>query len=165
MLYLSQDNHFVIYTNSAQQAVFNNIAVTFNKQLTVPSIILKPLDASANENFIGYTNTTKLTNSIALKAGYTLRMSFSTSVAGTYSFDAQLRLEWVVGTALWNQVISGISLSSTCFDADWLYGAFERNPRMDATRGTDCLTTRRVLYMTSSTAVYWKFCVTWRCEN
>ena len=102
----------VIYTNSAQQAVFSNTGVTFNKQLTVPSTILKPSGAPANENFIGYTNTTKLTNSIALGAGYTLLMSFSTSVAGTYSFDVQLRLEWVVGTALWNQVIYGILLSS-----------------------------------------------------
>ena len=107
----------------------------------------------ANINYIGYSNILKITNSIALTSGYTILTTFSSPVSGTFSFDAQLRLEWVVGTAMYNSVIFGISTSSTSWDADCLYGAFERNPRFDATRGTDCLTTNRVLYVAASTPV------------
>ena len=53
IIYLAQDNVFVIYTNVTQLAVFNNTGITFNKPLTVPSIILKPSSAPANDNFIG----------------------------------------------------------------------------------------------------------------
>ena len=96
----------------------------------------------------------KLTRSIGLGAGYTLLFTFSTSVAGTYSFEAQLRLEWVVGQALWNSVIYGLSLSSNSYDSECYYGAFERNRRISGTAGTDCLTTRSVLYVTTTTPVY-----------
>ena len=34
MIFLVQDDDFVIHTNATQQAVFNNTGVTFNKQLT-----------------------------------------------------------------------------------------------------------------------------------
>ena len=51
------------------------------------------------------------------------------------------------------EVVYGITLSANSWDSDCLYGAFERNPRMDATRVTDCVTTRRVLYVAASTPV------------
>ena len=51
-------------------------------------------------------------------------------------------------------MIYAISLSPNSFDADCLHGAFERNPRVDAARGTDCLTTRHILYVTNSTPVH-----------
>ena len=60
-------------------------------------------------------------------------------LTGIFSFDAQLRLKWVVGQALWNSVIYGISLSSNSYDSECYYGAFKMNPRMDATCGTYCL--------------------------
>ena len=110
--------------------------------------------APANYNFIGYTNVMKITNSIGLASGYNLLLIFSSPVSGTFSFEAQLRLEWLVGQAQWLQCIYGISLNSNSFDADCLYGAFERNPRLDATRGTDCLITRRVLYVSASVPVH-----------
>ena len=59
-----------------------------------------------------------------------------------------------MGQAQWLQCIYGISLNSNSFDADCLYGAFERNPRLDATRGTNSLITRRVLYVSASTPVH-----------
>ena len=107
----------------------------------------------ANINFIGYTSTMKLIYSTALPSGYTLLFTFSTTVAGTFSFAAQLRLEWVVGQALWNSVIYGILTAMNYQDSECYYESFERNPRMDATRGTDCLYTR-VLYVPSSTLVF-----------
>ena len=75
-----------------------------------------------------YTNTIKLTNSIALGAGYTLLMSFNASVAGTYSFDAQIRLEYLIGEATRLSTILGVSLNSTYFDSECYYAVFERNP-------------------------------------
>ena len=129
-------------------------SVTVNNDFICNSGIMTTSTSSpANINYIGYTNTLKLTNSIALSSGYTLLSTFSSPVAGAFSFNAQLRLEWVVGQAQWNQVVYGISLNSNSWDADCLYGAFERNPRVDATRGTDCLTTNRVLYVAASTPV------------
>ena len=35
-----------------------------------------------------------------------------------------------------------------------LFWAFERNLHVDGSHGTDCLTTRRVLYITTTTPVY-----------
>ena len=80
--------------------------------------------------------------------------TYSTPVSGTFSFNAQLRLEYVVGQANWNTVIFGISTAINYFDSECYYNAFERNPRVDGTRGTECLHTRRVLYITSATPVY-----------
>ena len=99
-----------------------------------------------NMNFIGYTSAMKLTNSIALPSGYTLLFTYSTPVSGTFSFDAQLRLEYVVGQANWNTVIFGISTAINYFDSECYYNAFERNPRTDGTRGTECLHTHRCIY-------------------
>ena len=65
-------------------------------------IIMVSSSVPHNINFIGYTSTMKLTNSIALTAGYMLLFTFSTPVGGTFLFDAQMRLEWLVGQATWN---------------------------------------------------------------
>ena len=59
--------------------------------------------------------------------------------------------EWVVGG--YNVLVFGISLSIKSYDSECYYRRFERNPRMD-TRGTDTLLTRRVLYITPTTPVY-----------
>ena len=143
-----------LYGTVTIPGTLNASNVTVNNDFICNSGIMTTSTSSpANINYIGYTNTLKLTNSIALSSGYTLLSTFSSPVAGTFSFNAQLRLEWVVGQAQWNQVVYGISLNSNSWDTDCLYGAFERNPRIDATRGTDCLTTNRVLYVAASTPV------------
>ena len=72
-------------------------------------MIMTTTSAPPNHYFIGLTGTTKLTNSMALSAGYTLLFTFSTPVSGTFLFDAQPRLEWVVGQVTWNSVSLGIS--------------------------------------------------------
>ena len=108
----------------------------------------------ANINFIGYTSTMKLTNSIALPSEYTLLFTFGKPVAGMFSFDALMRLEWAVGQANWNSVIFGISTAINYYDTECYYHAFECNPRVDGTRGTDCLYNCQVLYVTSATPVY-----------
>ena len=133
----------------------NDSNLTVNNDFICNSgIIMVSSSIPQNMNFIGYTSTMKLTNSIALPSGYTLFFTYSTPVSGTFSFDAQLRLEYVVGQANWNTVIFGISTAINYFDSECYYNAFERNPRADGTRGTECLHTRRVLYITSATPVY-----------
>ena len=95
----------------------------------------------------------KLTNSIGQGAGYTCLFTFSTPIEGTYSFEGQTVYEWVIGQAKYNVLVFGVSLSIKSYDSECYYRRFERNPRMD-TRGTDTLLTRRVLYVTPTTPVY-----------
>ena len=83
-----------------------------------------------------------------------LLCTFSMPVAGTFSFDAQIWLEWVVGQAIWNSVIYGKSLSSNSWDVDCLYGAFECNQHLNATHGTDCLMTHQVLYVRAGMPIH-----------
>ena len=75
---------------------------------------------SPNINYIGYTNTMKLMNSISLPSGYTCLFTFSPPLAGYYSLQAQITYQWVVGTAQWNQIVYGLSSSTTSFDAECL---------------------------------------------
>ena len=88
MIYRAQDNDFVIYTNSAQQTVFNNATITFNKPLKAPSTF----DCI-------YTLITKLTCIVVLPAGFNDMFSFTISTTGTYSIDTRLTYEYVVGQA------------------------------------------------------------------
>ena len=107
-----------------------------------------------NINYIGYTNTMKITNSMALPSGYTCLFTFSPPVAGYYSLQAQIAYQWVVGTAQWNQLVYGLSTSITSYDAECYYGIFERNPRVSGNGGTDSLITNRVIYVQTTTPVY-----------
>ena len=75
-------------------------------------------------------------------------------IAGTYSIQGQMTYQWVVGQALWNTLVFGLSLNNNSNDANCLYGMFERNPRTSGTAGTDTLHTTRVLYLTNTTPVY-----------
>ena len=43
-----------------------------------------------NINYIGYTNTMKITNSMSLPSGYTCLFTFSPPVAGYYSLQGQM---------------------------------------------------------------------------
>ena len=74
----------------------SNVIVN-NEFMCNGGIILTSTCAPANYNFIGFTGTVKITNSIVLAAGYNLLLIFSTPLVRTYSFKAQLRLEWRVG--------------------------------------------------------------------
>ena len=87
-----------------------------------------------NINFIGYTSTMKLTNSIALSSGYTVLFTFTSPVSGTFLFDAQMKLKCVVGHSQWNSVILGISTGINYYDSACYYSSFERSPRVDGTR-------------------------------
>ena len=96
----------------------------------------------------------KITNSMSLPSGYTCLFTFSPPVAGYYSLQGQITYQWVVGTAQWNQLVYGISLSINSYDSECYYGIFERNPRVSGNGGTDSLITNRVLYVTTMTPVY-----------
>ena len=76
--------------------------------------------APPNNNFIGYTNVMKLTNSMSLSSGYTVLFTFSPPVAGYYSLQGQIAYQWVVGTANWNTFVDGISTSITSYDSEIL---------------------------------------------
>ena len=64
--------------------------------------------APPNNNFIGYTNVMKLTNSMSLSAGYTVLLTFSPPIAGYYSLQGQTAYQLVVGQAQWNSLVYGI---------------------------------------------------------
>ena len=89
--------------------------------------------APSNNNFISFTSTMKLTNSIGLAAGYTLLFTFCTLVAGTYSFLGQMAYQWGVGQAQWNLLVYRISLSIYSYDSECYSGIFERKPRVSGT--------------------------------
>ena len=59
-----------------------------------------------------------------------------------------------MGTANWNTFVYGISLSINSYDSECYYGIFERNPRTSGTAGTDSLITNRVLYVQTTTPIY-----------
>ena len=48
----------------------------------------------------------------------------------------------------------GISLSINSYDDECYYSIFERNPRVSGNGGTDSLITNRVLYIQTTTPVY-----------
>ena len=129
--------------------------VTVNNDFICNSgIIVTSTSAPPNYNFIGFTGTMKITNSMSLPSGYTCLFTFSPPVAGYYSLQAQITYQWVVGTAQWNQLVYGLSTSITSFDAECYYGIFERNPRVSGNGGTDSLITNRVIYVQTTTPVY-----------
>ena len=117
-------------------------------------IIVTSTSAPPNNNYIGYTNVMKLTNSMSLSSGYTVLFTFSPPVAGYYSLQGQIAFQWVVGTANWNTFVYGISTSITSYDSQCYSGIFERNPRVSGTAGTDTLITNRVLYVTTTSPIY-----------
>ena len=100
MLYKGIHLKFYVLSMLSFSAPILATSVTVNNDFICNGgIITTSTSSPANINYIGYTNTLKLTNSIALPSGYTILTTFSSPVAGTFLFDAQLRLEWVVGQA------------------------------------------------------------------
>ena len=129
--------------------------VTVNNDFICNSgIIVTSTSAPPNYNFIGFTGTMKITNSMSLPSGYTCLFTFSPPVAGYYSLQGQITYQWVVGTAQWNQLVYGLSTSITSYDAECYYGIFERNPRVSGNGGTDSLITNRVIYVQTTTPIY-----------
>ena len=96
----------------------------------------------------------KITNSISLSSEYTVLFTFSPPIAGYYSLQGQIAYQWVVGTVNWNTFVYGIALCINSYDSECYYGIFERNPRVSGNGGTDPLITNHVLYVTTTSPVY-----------